>query len=142
MYFDDISLSSNYFILKAYAQSKLANVLFSYELHRNLLDRTLNNISVYCVDPGHNKTPIGLKVSNKLYSLIWLIKSKTGKSPKSGARCQVYLASTDRAKLVSGLYWKNSKPIKSSKNSYNREDAKKLWDLSLQLCRIPDYFNY
>lgn len=142
MHFDDISLSTNYFILKAYAQSKLANVLFTYELHRNLLSRSLNKISVYCVDPGHNNTPIGLKASKKFHSLIWLIRSKMGRSSKRGAKCQVYLASIDRTKIISGLYWKNSKHIKSSKNSYDPDTARKLWDLSLQLCGIPEYFNY
>lgn len=141
IHFDDLNSSSNYHILRAYAKSKLANVLFSYELNKQIQLKNLKNLSVYCIDPGHNNTPIGLKTNNKLHYFAWLLRSKMGKSPKIGAECQVYAASGDDIRHISGKYWKNSKPIASSKNSYSEYDAKKLWDISLQLCGLDDFFN-
>ena len=141
IHFDDLTLSSKYHILRAYSQSKLANVLFSYELHRLLQQKRMNNVSVYCVDPDQNNTPIGLKTNNWLHYLAWWVRSKMGKSPQKGAECQVYTASEEKIKHTSGKYWKDSKPILSSAKSYDEHDAKKLWDISLQLCDIDEFFS-
>ena len=142
MQFDDLNLTTNYSILRAYNQSKLANVLFSYELNRNLATRKFKNLSVYCIDPGHNNTTIGLKNTKSIHYFVWLLRSKMGKSPKKGAECQVYVAVNDQVKSLSGKYWKNSKTIHSSKNSYNEVHARKLWDISLKICGIDDYFKF
>lgn len=140
IHFNNLNLSSTYNILKAYNQSKLANVLFSYELHKLIQLKNLKNLSVYCIDPGHNNTPIGLKTNNKLHYFIWLLRSKMGKSPKKGAECQVYAASEEKIKHISGQYWKNSKPTSPSPKSYDEHDAKKLWEISLKLCGIDEFF--
>ena len=142
MQFDDLNLTTNYSILRAYNQSKLANVLFSYELNRNLATRKIKNLSVYCIDPGHNNTAIGLKNTKSFHYFVWLLRSKMGKSPKKGAECQVYVAVNDQVKSLSGKYWKNAKTIHSSKNSYNEVHARKLWDISLKICGIDDYFKF
>lgn len=139
--FDDIHLLGNYHILKAYSQSKLANVLFSYELERKIKTRRFKNVSVYCVDPGHNNTPIGLKVSNRFHKIVWYIRSKMGKPAKKGAECQIYLSLSSEVRSWSGLYWKDLNPIESSYKSHDASDAKRLWELSLKSCGITDYFN-
>lgn len=140
IHFDDVNLSTNYYILRAYNQSKLANVFFSYQLNRELIANTIKNISVYCVDPGHNDTPIGLKKTSGLHALVWWLRGKMGSSPEHGAKCQIDVSVDDQVKNMSGMYWRNSKPIASSNYSYNEEDAKKLWQLSLDLCGIKDFF--
>jgi retinol dehydrogenase-12 len=140
IYFEDVSLSDKYHILRAYGQSKLANVFFSYELNRKLIAQNMNNLSVYCVDPGHNDTQIGLKKTKGLHALVWWIRSKMGSSPEKGATCQIYVSAEDQVKNMSGKYWINSKPVSSSKYSHNEQDAQKLWLLSLELCGIKDFF--
>ena len=59
--FDDLNLQRSYHGLKAYGQSKLANLLFTYELHRI---KKHDHVSVYCVQPGLVKTDIGVKHTN------------------------------------------------------------------------------
>jgi len=139
IYFEDIFLRDNYHILKAYNQSKLANVLFTYELERQLKKHKLD-ISTYCVDPGHNNTKIGLKNTSKFHSIAWWIRSKMGITPKEGARCQIYAAASDEVYRQSGKYWKNCKPASSSSLSYDLKKAEKLWHLSMKFCGIEDYF--
>lgn len=142
IHFNDLSLGNKYHGLKAYAQSKLANVLFVNELVRQLESRKINNISINCVQPGLVKTDIGLKHSISLHSLAWRIRRMGGMSPAKGAETSIYLASAETVKGQSGKYWDKCKSKQSSKRSYNKEDAKQLWDISKELCGIKDYFKY
>jgi NAD(P)-dependent dehydrogenase (short-subunit alcohol dehydrogenase family) len=56
MWFDDLMLTNSYDRWKAYGQSKLANVLFTYELARRLQPAT--NITVNCLHPGVVRTEL------------------------------------------------------------------------------------
>ena len=141
IHFDDLSLGKKYHGLKAYAQSKLANALFVYELDRQLKSRGIQSISINCVQPGLVKTDIGLKHSISLHSIVWRIRRMGGVSPAKGAETSIYLASSAEAKAQSGKYWDRCKPKSSSKRSYNTEDAQKLWELSKSLCGIDNYFS-
>ncbi|MFW5760189.1 MAG: SDR family oxidoreductase [Cyclobacteriaceae bacterium] len=137
MHFDDLSLEKKYHGLKAYAQSKLGNVLFTYEFDRRKPDE---NISIYAVQPGLVKTDIGLKHTLSLHGLVWKIRRMGGVSPAEGAATSIFLASSPEAANQSGMYWDKCKPKSSSKRSYNEEDAARLWKISCELCGIQDYF--
>ncbi len=137
MHFDDLSLEKKYHGLKAYAQSKLGNVLFTYEFDRRKPDE---NISIYAVQPGLVKTDIGLKHTLSLHGLVWKIRRMGGVSPAEGAATSIFLASSPEAANQSGMYWDKCKPKSSSKRSYNEEDAARLWKISCELCGIEDYF--
>jgi len=141
MNFDDLSLGRKYNGLRAYAQSKLANVMFTYELDRKIKAKGIKNISINCVQPGLVKTDIGMKHTISLHAIIWRLRRMGGVSPAEGAKTSIYLASSDEVKQKSGLYWDNCKTKDSSKESYNDEDAKRLWEISMNLCRIYDYFS-
>jgi NAD(P)-dependent dehydrogenase (short-subunit alcohol dehydrogenase family) len=135
--FEDLNLERSYHGLKAYGQSKLANLLFTYELHR--LKRE-DHISVYCVQPGLVKTDIGVKHTNPFHSFMWKLRRLGGVTPDEAAQTAVYLATDPQAGSMSGLYWDKSKPKPSSARSRNPEDATRLWRISEQLCGIEDYF--
>lgn len=135
--FNDINLTNRYHGLRAYAQSKLANVLFTYEFERR---KPLDKLSIYCVQPGLVKTNIGLKNTISLHGLAWKIRRMGGVSAADGAKTSIYLASSPEAKGMSGKYWDKCKPKKSSKRSLVKEDAHRLWLLSEKLCDIDDYF--
>ncbi|HLF34422.1 MAG TPA: SDR family oxidoreductase [Cyclobacteriaceae bacterium] len=137
MHFNDINLTSKYHGLRSYAQSKLADVLFTYEFERR---KPSGKLSVYCVQPGLVKTNIGLKNTVSLHGIAWKIRRMAGVQPADGATTSVFLASSEEAKNQSGKYWDKCKPKKSSKASYNKEDARLLWDLSEKLCDIKNYF--
>lgn len=134
---DDVSLADKYHGLRSYAQSKLANLLFTYEFHRLKPDA---HISINCVQPGLVKTDIGVKHTNWLHSLAWKIRRSGGVSPDEGAATQVFLASSPEASGKSGLYWDKCQPKPSSEGSYHLEDARQLWAMSCEWCQIANYF--
>ncbi len=136
--FEDLNLKNSYHGLKAYGQSKLANLLFTYELHRRKKD---NHVSVYCVQPGLVKTDIGVKHTNPFHSLMWKLRRLTGKTPDQAAETAIYLATTDEVANNSGMYWDNCKPKPSSLRSKNTDDATRLWKMSEQLCGVKNFFN-
>lgn len=137
MHFNDINLIEKYHGLRAYAQSKLANVLFTYEFERR---KPSGKLSINCVQPGLVKTNIGMKHTISLHSLAWRIRRMGGVTPSEGAETSIYLATSDEVRGISGKYWDKKKPKKSSKSSLNREDAQRLWMLSERLCDIDAYF--
>ena len=140
MHFEDLYLSEDYQVLKAYNQSKLANVLFTYELDRKLKEKGMGNIVTNAVNPGLNYTDIGTKSTGFFHALAWRLRRLVAMSPAKGAECQVLVASSDELKGVSGKYWYESKAVPSSKDSYDQSLATKLWEVSLQLCAIDDFF--
>ncbi|NJN27642.1 MAG: SDR family oxidoreductase [Cyclobacteriaceae bacterium] len=140
IHFEDLTLGKKYHGLKAYAQSKLANVLFVYEFDRMLKKQSISNISINAVQPGLVKTDIGLKHTISLHGLAWRVRRLGGVSPAKGAETSIYLASSMGAKGESGQYWDKSKPKPSSKKSYDTEGATRLWQICKELCAIDDYF--
>src|SRR5690554_6891091 len=136
IHFDDVNLTRNYHGLRAYAQSKLANVLFTMEFER----RKNVPISIYAVQPGLVKTDIGLKNTVSFLGLMWKLRRLGGVTPEKGAATSVYLASSEEVKGNSGEYWDKCKPKPASKAANNEEDAKKLWEISRSMCGIREYF--
>jgi NAD(P)-dependent dehydrogenase (short-subunit alcohol dehydrogenase family) len=137
IHFNDINLTKKYHGLRAYAQSKLANLLFTYEFNRR---KPHEKICINCLQPGLVKTNIGLKHTVALHSLAWKLRRLGGVQPAEGAETSIHLASSDEVKGISGKYWDKRKTKKSSKRSYIKEDALRLWLLSEKLCDIDDYF--
>lgn len=136
--FDDLNLEHTYHGLKAHGQSKLANLLFTYELHRLKKE---DHVSVYCVQPGLVKTDIGVKHTNPFHSFMWKLRRLGGMTPEKAAETAIYLATADEVASSSGLYWDKCKPKSSSARSKNTEDAARLWKMSEQMCGIKNYFN-
>lgn len=140
LFLDDLNLTNNYHGLRSYAQSKLANVMFTYEFDRRKPDAQL---SINAVQPGLVQTDIGLKHTNWLHALAWRIRRRMSghKSPDEGAATSIYLASSPAAAGQSGKYWDDCRPKPSSAASYDREAAARLWDISCEWCGITDYFS-
>lgn len=133
IYFDNLFLGNKYHGLRAYCQSKLANVLFTYELAERLKG---TSITVNCLHPGTVRTQIGNTNATGLYPIICNLCKPFLISPQKGAETSIYLASSDEIKSVTGKYFQKCKPIKSSKLSYNKEIALKLWKESEDLTGI------
>lgn len=139
LHLDDLNLSKNYSGLRSYAQSKLANVMFTYEFERRKSDA---QVSIYAVQPGLVHTDIGLKHTTWLHALAWKVRRTFWKSktPAEGAETSVFLACSDEARGQSGLYWDLCRPKRSSDASYNEANAARLWDISLEWSGIGKYF--
>lgn len=137
IHFEDVNLLKNYHGLRAYAQSKLANVLFTLELERRKGDLP---ISTYAVQPGLVKTDIGVKHTISFHAIMWKLRRLGGVSPQKGAETSIYLASDKEVGKRSGKYWDKCQSKLPSKNAKNEVDAAKLWKLSLKMCNIENYF--
>jgi NAD(P)-dependent dehydrogenase (short-subunit alcohol dehydrogenase family) len=137
IHFDDLNLIHNYHGLRSYAQSKLANVMFTYEFERRKPEK---NPAIHAVQPGLVKTDIGLKHTNPLHALAWKVRRMGGVSAEKGAATSVFLATGEEGKTMSGLYWDKCKPKPSSAQSYITADAERLWEISEKITGINDYF--
>jgi len=132
--FDDLHfLKRGYNGLKAYEQSKLANVLFTYELAKILKD---SDITVNCVDPGRVNTHIGDKYASGIFKYLWILNKPLLVSVEKGASTSIYLATSTEVDGISGKYYKNSKQKKSSRRSYDKEIAQRLWQHSMELTEL------
>ncbi len=132
IHWNDLQLK-HYRALKSYGQSKLANVLFTYELARRLKG---TSITVNAVDPGLVNTNMGEKDTGFLTQFIWSRRKKHGKSVEVGASSSIFLSHSAEGGKNTGLYWKYCKPVASSRRSYKVEDQLRLWEISSILCGI------
>jgi NAD(P)-dependent dehydrogenase (short-subunit alcohol dehydrogenase family) len=140
IHFDNPGLAGDYHVLKAYRQAKLANVLFTYELDRRRAQRGIDHLAVNCLDPGTNHTDIGVKATNRWHALAWKLRRLVARAPAEGARCQIYLASSDAVEGLSGRYWYRCQTVASAPRSYDAVVAARLWALSAQYCGLENYF--
>ena len=127
--FDNLMLEQNYGRFKAYNNSKLANILFTYELARRLED---SGVTVNVVHPGAARTNFGREFSERTRKFLKLFKRFTV-SPEEGAKTSIFLASSPEVENITGNYWIKCKQANSSKYSYNTHIQKRLWDLSEDL---------
>jgi len=124
---ESFTKKKGYFVMKAYGQSKLANVLFTFELAERLQS---TNVTVNCLHPGVVKTRIGEK-SGALGAIFWNpFVALFGISVAQGAKTSVYLASSSEVKGVTGKYFDNCKPKKPNPLAYDIALRKKLWEVS------------
>jgi len=127
--FDDLQSEKAYSAFGTYGKSKLALVLFTYELSRRLEG---TNISVNILHPGVVSTNLGRDMNAFMRGFQKIFF----KSPKKGAETSIYLASSPDVEGVTGKYFINKKEAKSSEVSYNEEISRKLWDLSVKLTNL------
>jgi retinol dehydrogenase-14 len=123
--------SSGRFELNAYGRSKLALVLFTYELSRKLKG---SGVTANCLHPGAVRTNIWAH-SGFLSPLVRFV-SLFMRSPQKGAETTVYLASSPDVADVNGEYFFDKQPRHSSRESYDEPLAKDLWRLSERLTGI------
>jgi len=135
MEFDDLMCQRRYrFGTKAYRMSKLANLLFTYELGRRLEG---TGLTVNGLHPGLVATNL---LSNNGFTgrLITFFLRFRGMNPQEGSRTSVYLATSPDVEGVTGGYYIGREAVPSSNASYNREMAARLWQVSLQMTGLSD----
>jgi NAD(P)-dependent dehydrogenase (short-subunit alcohol dehydrogenase family) len=129
--FDDIQFKQKYSGWKAYQQSKLANIMFTYELARRIQG---SGVTANALHPGFVRTNF-LQVFNDAPA-GWLIKSIANiiaLTPEKGARTSIYLASSPEVEGVSGRYFVKEKPVESSPQSRDQAAWERLWRLSVEM---------
>ncbi len=129
IFFDDPNLTNDFSSWKAYSQSKLANIMFTYELARRLEG---THITANVLHPGFVRT--GFARNNGWFSkLIMPIVGLAAMSPQKGAETMTYLASSAEVEGVSGKYFDKKKAIESVAHSYDKTAQKQLWDMSAEM---------
>jgi retinol dehydrogenase-14 len=127
MDFDDLQGARSYSGSRAYDQSKLANVLFTYELARRL-GRT--PVTSNAVHPGMVDTSFGAEDPGGIQRLLVPLIRPLMKSPARGAATSIHVASAPDLEHVTGRYFANSKPKRSSGRSHDEVIAARLWQVS------------
>ncbi|HEY6284708.1 MAG TPA: SDR family oxidoreductase [Ktedonobacteraceae bacterium] len=133
---DDLELEKGYRLMRAYGQSKLALVLFTYELARRLQG---TGVTANCLHPGFVATNIGQNgVGSVGRSIVKLIFSRLGISSEEGAKTSIYLASSTEIEGVTGKYFAKSIPVRSAPISYDESLQHQLWEESTKLVNLHD----
>ena len=137
IHFDDLMLEKSYSAMKAYSQSKLANVLFTYELARRLEGTW---IAVNCLHPGAVRSNFGMELPGFM-KVIMLIARPFLISSRKGAITPIYLASSPEVEGVTGKYFIKKQVANSSRESNDEQVARRLWEVSEQLThfKYPKY---
>jgi|SRR5271157_1605317 len=123
---EDLQLRKGYGVMKAYSLSKLALVLFTYELSRRLSG---TGVTANCLHPGAVATNIWGNAMGPL-SFLGKVSKLFLIGPDKGAETPVYLASSPDVEGVTGRYFDDKKEKKSSAESYDEKLAAELWDRS------------
>ena len=125
--FDDLQSERAYRPTRVYASTKLANVLFTYELARRLEG---TGVTANCLHPGSVATNL---LADFLPTPLRFVTKIVGVSPEKGAQTPLYLATSPEVEEVTGKYFVNQKPAASSKLSNDRDLARRLWQVSEKL---------
>jgi retinol dehydrogenase-14 len=132
--FDDLQGERSYSGALAYNQSKLANVMFTYELARHLQG---NSVTANVLHPGVVSTGFGSEDPGRLQRWLVPLIRPLMKDPSRGAATSIYVASSPDLAHVTGRYFANCKPKRTSRASYDRAVSARLWQASADLVRLP-----
>jgi NAD(P)-dependent dehydrogenase (short-subunit alcohol dehydrogenase family) len=127
--FDDLQGERSYSGAQAYSQSKLANVLFTYELARRLPAAVTAN----ALHPGLTRTSFGAEDPAGVQRRLVPMLRPFMQAPAKGAATSIHLASAPELERVTGRYFANRKPKRSAKASYDQATAARLWQASAEL---------
>jgi NAD(P)-dependent dehydrogenase (short-subunit alcohol dehydrogenase family) len=127
--FDDLQSEKRYQPQEVYSRTKLANILFTYELARRV---KLSGVTANALTPGVVATRMladymGVPSSGRALDRTF------GATPAEGAETSIYLAAAPEVESVTGKYFERKKPVSSSRESHDAAVARRLWDVSARL---------
>ena len=128
---DDLQSEKKY--LRAYGQSKLALVLFTYELARRMQG---TGVTANCLHPGFVATNFGQNGTGPIGRGVMNVISRFGMSPEEGAKTSIFLATSPEVKGVTGKYFVKSNPKRSAPITYDKSLQRQLWEQSAQLVNV------
>lgn len=132
---DDLDSQRSFSRLGAYAQSKLANILFGRELSRRLAG---TGVTVNSLHPGIVQTDI-FRDRNCCTKLFYgCVAALFHKSPEAGAQTTIMLAVDPALESVTGKYFSDRKVAKESASAQSDHDAAWLWQESLKLTKFEE----
>lgn len=126
---EDLHSDQHYGMMPAYAQSKLANILFTRELAKRVRGVTVN-----ALHPGSASTDILREASFAMRVFLKLFSS----TPDKAAQTLVFLALSPDVAAETGKYFLRGKEARLSQRAMNDDDAVKLWEISENLTEFLD----
>jgi NAD(P)-dependent dehydrogenase (short-subunit alcohol dehydrogenase family) len=130
--FDDLQREREYRFMEVYGQSKLANILFTYELARRLDG---GGVTANCLHPGLVGTNLA-KNNGVIVRIGTALMKPFVLSPEKGAETAVYLATSPEVEGLTGKYFVEKTVVQSSPESNDSGVAQRLWQVSEELTRI------
>jgi len=128
--FGDLQGERRYSGQRAYSPSKLANILFTYELARRLAG---TGVTATVLHPGVARTGFAAENPPPMWKVFLPLIRPFLKTPDQGAATSIYLACSPDVEGVTGTYFAGCKPKTSSPSSYDTAAAARLWQISLDL---------
>jgi NAD(P)-dependent dehydrogenase (short-subunit alcohol dehydrogenase family) len=130
--FEDLQGERHYERLEAYCRSKLANLLFTFELARRLAG---SRVTANALDPGTVATNLGMETGWLRVKARNLLK-RSLLTPEQGARTPVHLASAPELTGVNGRYFAECKVVEPSAAARDEAAAARLWATSEDLTGV------
>ncbi|MEO1247170.1 MAG: SDR family NAD(P)-dependent oxidoreductase [Pseudomonadota bacterium] len=130
--FDRLDARGEYSDREAYGQSKLANVLFAYELGKRLRG---TRITANALHPGVIDTEIDRNMNQAMQFGFRILASTVGKTVEEGAATSCFVATSPLLGSTSGEYFEDCNAVRIAEDPYMRNDALavRLWDVSERL---------
>jgi NAD(P)-dependent dehydrogenase (short-subunit alcohol dehydrogenase family) len=130
MYWQDLQFANHrYSGWRAYGQSKLANILFTYELARRLDG---SRVTANAVHPGVVASGFGRTYRGAM-GVLYALAGPFMLTPEQGAKTSIYVASSHAVEGISGKYFSRCRQAKSSRLSLCEASQRKLWALSEEM---------
>jgi retinol dehydrogenase 14 len=129
MDFDDLQSTQKYRGFPVYGKTKLANIMFTYELAERLKGTF---VTANCLHPGPVGTNFG-KNNGGPMMLFFRAAKPFMRTPEQGADTLIWLASSPDVEGVSGKYFSDRKEIEAKKIAYDPAARRKLWEISEDL---------
>ncbi len=127
---DDLERTRSYSGFRQYCNSKLANVLFTYELARRLSG---TGVTATCLHPGGVRSGLGMQNRNGVVKGLMMLLRPFLRPPERGAETSIYLATAPEVEGMTGEYFVDCKPRRSSSESNDLELARDVWKASERL---------
>ncbi len=133
--FDDLEGKQGYSSWGAYGQSKLANVLFTYELARRLEG---SGVTATALHPGFVATNFAHNndqgwIGKAMAFSVKILQRVAARTPEKGAETTLYLATSPEVEGVTGQYFSDKKAVKSATVAHDLQTARRLWQVSEQM---------
>ncbi len=127
--FDDLQSKKKYRGFPVYGMTKLANIMFTYELAERLKG---TGVTATCMHPGAVNTRFGTNNRGPMTILFRAFKPFM-RTPEQGADTVIWLAASPDVEGASGRYYSDRKPLEPKKIANDPAARRRLWEESERL---------
>jgi NAD(P)-dependent dehydrogenase (short-subunit alcohol dehydrogenase family) len=127
---NDLQSNLRFRAFPVYGKSKLADLMFTYELARRLEG---SGVTVNALHPGWVATNLGLQKNDLLSRVVGAVSRICARTPERGAETAVWLASSPEVEGLTGKYFQDRRELQSNAASRDLQAQRDLWDTSARM---------